>query len=432
MVDWVALASDPERELWITEGELKAIAATKFGRPTIGLGGIWNFKGRERPLADLFYEFDYRGRPVVIVCDSDYVTNDNVRYACDSLARELVSLGAGVHILTVPSLPEMKVGLDDFLKHGATKPKEALEPLRSFIRPWVDGTMNDSGNAMRFVAMNHEHLFYSRDEGKWRLWDGKSSVPNRTHEALARTVDVSAQLLREAATLTDKEARKQACGWAIQSGNGSWRKTMLDLAAAELVQDVDCLDTAPFLFNCQNGVLDLRKFPFRLLPHDPSLMLGRISPVSYEPTARCPEFERFLQKIIPTVQVREFLKRVAGYALTGRTDEHCFFIFHGSGRNGKSTFVEVLMYVWGHYARSANADSFLWPTRRHCARRSACFARSTAGQSRRNGKKRTFGRSRGQRAYRRGYGYYAGSLWPTNRMEALSQTDSDLKRKASH
>jgi len=134
---------------------------------------------------------------------------------------------------------------------------------------------------------------------------------------------------------------------------------MLDLAAAELVRDVDCLDIDPSLFNCQNGVLELRKFPFRLLPHDSGLMQGRISPVSYDPTVHCFEFDRFLAKIIPNIQVREFLQRMAGYALTAKTGENCFFIFHGSGRNGKSTFVEVLMYVWGDYARAANSDTFL-------------------------------------------------------------------------
>ena len=36
-----------------------------------------------------------------------------------------------------------------------------------------------------------------------------------------------------------------------------------------------------------------------------------------------------------------FLQRMAGYVLTGDTSEQCLFIFHGSGANGKSTFVEV-------------------------------------------------------------------------------------------
>jgi P4 family phage/plasmid primase-like protien len=357
-VNWSAVVTDSQKELWITEGELKSIAATKAGQPTLGLGGVWNFKGRQRPLADQFYEFVLKDRRVVCVFDSDYVTNNNVRYACDRLSRVLRDLGADVCTLIVPQLPEMrKVGLDDFLRHGARKPEDALLKLRGLVVPWVDGTMNDSGNANIFVDLHGADLFYAREEGAWRHWDGRVWVPNHSLEALGLTEEVSARLYTEASTLQDEKARKHAFQWARTSGNEGKRKALLKLAETQLVRNVDCLDTDPMLFNCQNGILDLNTF--RLRPHDPSLMLGLISPVVYDPKARCTEFDEFLKKVIPAAGVRDFLKRVAGYALTGKTGEHCFFILHGTGRNGKSTFIEVLMHVWGRYARSANGDTFL-------------------------------------------------------------------------
>jgi P4 family phage/plasmid primase-like protien len=360
LTDWTALAADPEKELWITEGELKAIAAARFGQPTIGLGGVWNFKGQERSLTDLLYQLTWKERSVVCAYDSDFTTNHNVRYAADSLARALAREGAKVRILIIPSLPKLsKTGLDDFLRLGARSPKEALTLLRERITPWVDGTMNDTGNANIFVDHYGDRLFYARQERCWRFWDGRVWVANRTHEALGFTESVSAQLQSEASTIQDEKAKKRAHRWAITSGNEARRQAMLTLAEAKLVKDADCLDRDPLLFNCQNGILDLSKVPFRLLPHDPTRMQGRISPVLYDPAARCPEFERFLQRIIPKPRIREFLQRLAGYALTGKTGEHCFFIFYGTGRNGKSTLVETLLYVWGTYARSANGDTFL-------------------------------------------------------------------------
>jgi P4 family phage/plasmid primase-like protien len=364
LIDWVAVAKDPERELWITEGELKAIAAAIAGQATIGLGGVWNFKGQDRPLSDLFYRFNFENRRVVCVYDSDCVTNHNVRYACDSLARQLANLGASVFTLTIPALPKMKkVGLDDFLKHGARTPRKALEKLRTLVVRWEGTTMNDTRNTNLFVQLNRDRLFFARQEGAWRAWDGRLWVADRTHEARALTADVSAHLRLEADVLNDADARKTGRKWATQSGNENRRNAILNLAAAELVKDVDCLDTSPYLFNCQNGILDLATLKASrtcsLLPHEPSKFLGRISPVLYDPAARCPEFYRFLDKIIPKADVRQFLQRMAGYALTGLTGEQCFFIFYGLGRNGKSTFVEVLMYVWGDYARTANGDTFV-------------------------------------------------------------------------
>jgi putative DNA primase/helicase len=123
------------------------------------------------------------------------------------------------------------------------------------------------------------------------------------------------------------------------------------------------LDRIPLLFNCQNGILNLEDLKTRktcgILPHEQSQLLGLISPVSYDPLAPYPEFQRFLERIIPEIKVRKFLQRLAGYSLTGLTSEHCFFIFYGKGRNGKSTFVETMMFVLGRYARTANGDTFL-------------------------------------------------------------------------
>ena len=54
-----------------------------------------------------------------------------------------------------------------------------------------------------------------------------------------------------------------------------------------------------------------------------------------------------------------YLQRIAGYCLTGRTDEQAFFFLHGSGANGKTVFLEVLADVLGSYARTAPLDTFM-------------------------------------------------------------------------
>jgi putative DNA primase/helicase len=52
----------------------------------------------------------------------------------------------------------------------------------------------------------------------------------------------------------------------------------------------------------------------------------------------------------------EYLQRVAGYCLTGKTVEQKFFFLHGSGANGKTTFVNVLREVIGDYARQSQPE----------------------------------------------------------------------------
>jgi putative DNA primase/helicase len=54
-----------------------------------------------------------------------------------------------------------------------------------------------------------------------------------------------------------------------------------------------------------------------------------------------------------------FLQRAAGYALTGITSEHCLFFIYGTGRNGKSTFAEVILAMMGEYAQKAPSSMLM-------------------------------------------------------------------------
>lgn len=54
-----------------------------------------------------------------------------------------------------------------------------------------------------------------------------------------------------------------------------------------------------------------------------------------------------------------FMQRAAGYALTGETCEHKLLFLYGTGRNGKSVFLDVLTHIWSDYARRVPAAAFL-------------------------------------------------------------------------
>ena len=122
--DWEPIVQTPSYPLIITEGELKAAKACKEGFPTLGVGGVYNWRARKLGLTWLssLDLVDWRRRSVYICFDSDYKTNPNVCYALRELAEALNQHGAFVYVVTLPQLPEEeKVGLDDFLvQNGPT------------------------------------------------------------------------------------------------------------------------------------------------------------------------------------------------------------------------------------------------------------------------------------------------------------------------
>jgi hypothetical protein len=158
VVDWKALAADPKEPLLITEGELKAAKATIEGFPTIGLGGVYNFRASTQGIFFLpeLEQFDWSRRKVTIVYDSDYQTNSMICHAINALAEELHERGALVHVATLPSVYEdedRKTGLDDFLVERTDE--DLIEVLRC---------AEPLGITKRLWQMNNE-VVYIRDPG---------------------------------------------------------------------------------------------------------------------------------------------------------------------------------------------------------------------------------------------------------------------------
>jgi putative DNA primase/helicase len=118
------------------------------------------------------------------------------------------------------------------------------------------------------------------------------------------------------------------------------------------------VDKDPWLFNVGNGTIDLKKGVFR--EHCREDMITKIAQVSYDGEAECPAWKQFIREIMDyKPELIEFLQTAAGWALTGDTSEQVMFILFGSGANGKSTFLNVLMKLMGDYGISASTETFM-------------------------------------------------------------------------
>ena len=137
VVDWFDLAADTEEPVIITEGEFKAAKATLEGFPTIGLGGVYNFRAVRQgiPFLPELEEIDWVKRYTYLCFDSDYRTNQNVCHALNMLSAELEARGAVPMVLSLPDVVENgKTGLDDLLV-SAPRAKELLRQLLREAEP---------------------------------------------------------------------------------------------------------------------------------------------------------------------------------------------------------------------------------------------------------------------------------------------------------
>jgi putative DNA primase/helicase len=230
----------------------------------------------------------------------------------------------------------------------------ASEANETTVRPFTE-----TGNAERLVDQFGRDIRFCHPWNAWLHWDGRRWKRDQTGAVRQMAKGVVRSIRLEAAVTDDKDQRKVIWDWAKKSETAAARAAMLRLAESEpgvpiLTED---MDRNPFLFNVLNGTLDLRTG--KLWPHERMEGITKLAAVTFDPDAECPTFLRFLDRILPELEVRRFVRRVAGYCLTGVTTEQCLFFPYGGGANGKSTLLTVLRRMMGEYAQHASPNLLL-------------------------------------------------------------------------
>ncbi|MFC2000147.1 phage/plasmid primase, P4 family [Chloroflexota bacterium] len=120
---------------------------------------------------------------------------------------------------------------------------------------------------------------------------------------------------------------------------GEWSSHL----ATEVVEyiRVDC----PLLWDCPsldtiNVLNGLLKVDSAILePHDPSWLSPVQLPVAYDPTALCPEWDRFIAQVFP-LDCPQIAYQIVAYLMTPDTSFQKAMVLVGDGGNGKSTYLE--------------------------------------------------------------------------------------------
>ena len=98
--------------------------------------------------------------------------------------------------------------------------------------------------------------------------------------------------------------------------------------------------------NLKNGVLNIKTL--ELTQHDRELGFRYVLPYDYDPNATCPNFMQFLREVtLDRPSLMQTLLEFMGYCLWPGYDDHCFLWLSGGGRNGKSTYMDIIKAMVG-------------------------------------------------------------------------------------
>lgn len=99
-----------------------------------------------------------------------------------------------------------------------------------------------------------------------------------------------------ALTITEEDARKRFIDRVRKLQLRRNRDTMVKDAKSVYPLSMKNFDRDIYLFNMANGTLDLRTGDFR--EHRPEDYLTKVSPVEYDPDAKCDRFVRFMDEVM--------------------------------------------------------------------------------------------------------------------------------------
>lgn len=222
-------------------------------------------------------------------------------------------------------------------------------------------TMDDMGNAQRFIDIFGDDFRYNYTDKCFIYWDGRRWATD-LDGATERAADVAVEAMKQEAQYYNQngdEDLEKAFGKHIKSSRSNKSKTnMLKEVQHKLPIMPHQLDKHKYAFNVPNGTLSLRKGG--IVPHERSHMITKFSPIEYTDNADCPMWERFLADIFNgDKELIRYVQKAVGYSMTGDVTEQCVFFLYGTGRNGKSTFLDVLREILGEYVSNIQPETIM-------------------------------------------------------------------------
>jgi putative DNA primase/helicase len=220
--------------------------------------------------------------------------------------------------------------------------------------------LSDFGNAERLVKRHGLNVHYCYPWNCWLVWDGYRWIKDETGAINRYAKEVVRSIYTEASIVTDDKTRKDLVKFALRSESQNHIKAVVNLAQSEpgIPITPDRLDRDPMILNVLNGSVDLRTG--ELLPHCRENLITKIAKVEYSPITQCPEWEKFLNRIMAgNENLISFLQMAIGYSLTGDTREQCLFFLYGCGANGKSTFLNTILALLGDYAQQTPVNTLM-------------------------------------------------------------------------
>lgn len=209
----------------------------------------------------------------------------------------------------------------------------------------------------RCASIKH-NLWYEFKNHRWIEIDSAYSLRNLISSELTSDYASQQSYLYDLSKNKNGYEKEQCINEAthiskvIKNLNNSTFKNGVIRECADIAYDPNFLknlDENIYLICFENGVYDLESDTFREgCPDDYISLCTNYKYIAYDEKDEISiEIKSFIKKIQPVREMREYLLMLLSTCLAGSISEESFYVFTGSGSNGKSKLMELLKYTLG-------------------------------------------------------------------------------------
>lgn len=217
---------------------------------------------------------------------------------------------------------------------------------------------DDTGNADRFVAKFQDKARYSYIDRGWYFYNGRKWEFDNLGHIKSLTEEVIQDMRKELVYCEDEDEEKAFLKHLKYTRNNRGKTNMMKESEHRLAILPSDFDKDKDVFNVMNGVISLRDG--KLFEHHHEKYLSKMSSVEYTDKIDTPLWNEFLNQIFDNdIELINYIQKAVGYSMSGSTKEQCVFFCYGNGRNGKSTFLDIISAIMGDYATNIQPETIM-------------------------------------------------------------------------
>tara|TARA_B100000123_G_scaffold252988_1_gene213700 strand:+ start:325 stop:3078 length:2754 start_codon:yes stop_codon:yes gene_type:complete len=242
------------------------------------------------------------------------------------------------------------------------------EDLNNLIKVSLNNTDYDIAKVVHkmlkheFVCVSSKNkLWYQFKNHRWTEIDSATELKIKISEDVVNEYcNLAIQCNTEVMQTTDEDFREtllkraqMASKISLNLRKESFKNNVIS-ACQSLFHDgkfLEKLDSNLDLIGFENGVYDLENGEFREgYPEDYISFSTKIDyiPMSLD-NPMVKDVNKFIEQVLPISRVREYVLKILGSVLSGKTGQEKFHVWTGVGGNGKSKIIELLELAFGDY-----------------------------------------------------------------------------------